>query len=264
MLLVDSHCHLDSLDYQSLHKNVDDVLEKAALRDVKFFLAVATTLPGYHDMRQLVGQRENVVFSCGVHPLNQDELYDAETLRQLSSEEGVVALGETGLDYFYTSETKAQQQDSFRNHIRIGQELNKPVIVHTRDARQDTLTILREEHAMECGGVLHCFTEDRETARNLLDLGFFISFSGIVTFRNAEQLRDAARYVPLDRLLVETDSPYLAPVPHRGKENQPALVRDVAEYIAVLKGVSLDELAEATTRNFATLFHIAPSRLATD
>jgi TatD DNase family protein len=148
------------------------------------------------------------------------------------------------------------QQESFRQHIRIGRDLNKPVIVHTRDAREDTLAILREENAQDCGGVLHCFTEDLPTAKALLDLGFYISFSGIVTFRNAEPLREVARYVPLDRMLVETDSPYLAPVPHRGKENQPAYVRDVAEYLAVLKGVSLENLAQATTANFSRLFHI--------
>ena len=261
MFLVDSHCHLDGLDYQSLHTDVNDALEKAAARDVKFFLAVATTLPGYRSLRDLVGERSDVAFSCGVHPLNQDEAYAVEDLRRMAAEEGVVAMGETGLDYYYTPETKARQQASFRDHIRIGRELNKPVIVHTRDARADTLAILREEKVTDCGGVLHCFTEDRETAGQLLDLGFYISFSGIVTFRNAEQLRDAARYVPLDRLLVETDSPYLAPVPHRGKENQPAYVRDVAEYMAVLKGVSVDELAQQTTENFAKLFHIDPARL---
>ena len=261
MFLVDSHCHLDGLNYETLHKDVDDVLAKAAAREVKFFLAVGTTLPGYRAMREQVGERDNVVFSCGVHPLNQDEEYDPDALRALAAEPGVVALGETGLDYYYTPETKARQQESFRHHIRIGRELNKPVIVHTRDARDDTLALLREEQAVDCGGVLHCFTEDRETAGKLLDLGFYISFSGIVTFRNAEQIREAARYVPLDRILVETDSPYLAPVPHRGKENQPAMVRDVAEYMAVLKGVSVDELAQATTRNFSQLFHIDPSRL---
>lgn len=261
MFLVDSHCHLDGLDYQALHTDVNDALSKAAARDVKFFLAVATTLPGYRTMRELVGERNDVAFSCGVHPLNQDETYDVEDLRRMAAEPGVVAMGETGLDYFYTPETKDRQQESFRHHIRIGRELNKPVIVHTRDARADTLDILREEKVSECGGVLHCFTEDRETAKALLDLGFYISFSGIVTFRNAEQLRDAARYVPLDRMLVETDSPYLAPVPHRGKENQPAYVRDVAEYMAVLKGVSVEQLAQQTTENFATLFHIDPARL---
>jgi len=256
MLLVDSHCHLDSLDYQTLHQNVDDALAKAKARDVGFFLAVATTLPGYRAMTDLIGSRADVAFSCGVHPLNLDDGYDYDELRQLAAAEQVVALGETGLDYFYQKDNWALQQESFRQHIRIGRDLNKPVIVHTRDAREDTLRILREEQAQECGGVLHCFTEDRATAQALLDLGFYISFSGIVTFRNAEQLRDAARYVPLDRMLVETDSPYLAPVPHRGKENQPAYVRDVAEYLAVLKGVSLETLAETTTANFSRLFHL--------
>ncbi|MDF7681097.1 metal-dependent hydrolase [Enterobacteriaceae bacterium ESL0689] len=256
MFLVDSHCHLDSLDYQTLHKDVDDVLAKAAARDVRFLLAVATTLPGYRQMRQLIGQRDNVVFSCGAHPLNLDEEYDPARLHTLAAEEGVVALGETGLDYHYMPETRQRQQDVFRDHIRVGRALNKPAIVHTRDACADTLAILEEEKVMDCGGVLHCFTEDKQAAGKLLDMGFYISFSGIVTFRNAEQLRDAARYVPLDRLLIETDSPYLAPVPHRGKENQPAMVRDVAEYMAVLKGVSTEQLAQQTTANFARLFHI--------
>lgn len=263
MFLVDSHCHLDSLDYQSLHTGVDDMLEKARARDVKFMLAVATTLPGYRAMANMIGERPEVAFSCGVHPLNIDEGYDFEELRTLAADSRVVAMGETGLDYFYQKEEfqLKLQQDSFRHHIRVGRELNKPVIVHTRDARQDTLDILRDEKAGECGGVLHCFTEDKETAQVLLDLGFYISFSGIVTFRNAEQLREAARYVPMDRLLIETDSPYLAPVPHRGKENQPAYVRDVAEYLAVLKGVSLETLAEATTANFSRLFHVDTPRL---
>ncbi|MGC6386503.1 metal-dependent hydrolase [Ewingella sp. S1.OA.A_B6] len=258
MFLVDSHCHLDSLDFNELHSGVDAVVEKARERDVKFMLAVATTLPGYTAMTQLIGDRPDVAFSCGVHPLNIEEGYDFEELRRLATDLKVVAMGETGLDYFYQKEDHQLklQQDSFRHHIHVGRELNKPVIVHTRDACQDTLDILRDEQAGECGGVLHCFTEDVSTAEFLLDLGFYISFSGIVTFRNAEQLREVARYVPLDRLLIETDSPYLAPVPHRGKENQPAYVRDIAEYMAVLKGVSLEQLAEATTANFSRLFHL--------
>jgi TatD DNase family protein len=262
MLLVDSHCHLDGLDYQDLHQNVDDVLAKAKARNVGYVLAVATTLPGYRAMTDLIGSRDDVAFSCGVHPLNLEDGYDYAELRQLAATEQVVALGETGLDYFYQKDNWALQQESFREHIRIGRDLNKPVIVHTRDAREDTLKILQEENVQECGGVLHCFTEDLATAKTLLDLGFYISFSGIVTFRNAEQLRAVARYVPLDRILVETDSPYLAPVPHRGKENQPAYVRDVAEYMAVLKGVALEELATATSENFSRLFHIKLSKLA--
>jgi len=261
MFLVDSHCHLDGLNYETLHKDVDDVLAKAAARDVKFMLAVATTLPGFKAMTTLLGDRPNIAWSCGVHPLNQEEEWDFAELRQLAADPRVIAMGETGLDYYYQQETKARQQASFREHIRVGRELNKPVIVHTRDAREDTLAILREEQVEGFGGVLHCFTEDRETAEKLLDMGFYISFSGIVTFRNAEALRDAARYVPLDRMLVETDSPYLAPVPHRGKENQPAFTRDVAEYMAVLKGVDVETLAQVTTQNFSRLFHVPMSRL---
>lgn len=257
MFLVDSHCHLDCLDYQQQHRNVDDVLAKAAERDVKFILAVATTLPGYLSMTSFIGQRDNVAFSCGIHPLSLDDGGDLSTLRQLASESQVVALGETGLDYHYQPETKAQQQRFFREHIRIGCELNKPVIVHTRDAREDTLAILRDERAERCRGILHCFTEDRDTARQLLEMGFYISFSGILTFRNAEALREVARYVPLDRILVETDSPYLAPIPYRGKENQPAYTREVADFLAVLKGISSETLAEATTHNFAQLLNIS-------
>ncbi|PVZ87968.1 metal-dependent hydrolase [Serratia sp. S1B] len=256
MLLVDSHCHLDSLDFETVHQSVDDALLKAKMQDVGFVLAVATTLPGYQAMVQRIGPRNDVAFTCGVHPLNLDGGYDYAELHNLAAAAQVVALGETGLDYFYQQDNIPLQQESFRQHIRIARQLGKPVIVHTRDAREDTLSILREENAQTCGGVLHCFTEDLPTARALLDLGFYISFSGIVTFRNAEPLREVARYVPLDRLLIETDSPYLAPVPHRGKENQPAYVRDIAEYLAVLKGVSLDKLAEVTTANFLRLFHI--------
>ncbi|NIG62126.1 MAG: metal-dependent hydrolase [Serratia symbiotica] len=254
MLLVDSHCHLNYLDYQNLHQNVDDALAKAKVRDVGYVLSVATTLPGYQAMTQLIGERDDVAFSCGVHPLNLDNGYNYGELRRLAASAQVVALGETGLDYFYHKDNLELQQESFREHINIGRDLNKPLIVHTRDARADTLAILLEENAQDCGGVLHCFTEDRATAEVLLDLSFYISFSGIVTFRNAEKLREVVRYVPLNRILVETDSPYLAPVPHRGKENQPAYVRDVAEYIAVLKGISLENLAEATTNNFSRLF----------
>lgn len=261
MFIVDSHCHLDGLDYEKNHRDLDDVIAKAAARDVKFMLAIATTLPGFHTLKSLVGDRKNIALSCGVHPLNQEEAYDVEEFRRLSADPQVVALGETGLDYHYQPETKAQQQRSFREHIRTGIALNKPIIVHTRDAREDTLAILREGQVERCGGVLHCFTEDQLTAAKLLDMGFYISFSGIVTFRNAEQLREAARYVPLDRMLVETDSPYLAPVPYRGKENQPAYTRDVAEYLAVLKGVDMETLAATTTQNFSMLFHIPMSKL---
>ncbi|CAJ0991563.1 metal-dependent hydrolase [Pantoea sp. Nvir] len=261
MFLVDSHCHIDALNYQKNNLDLDAVIDQAIACDVKFMLAIATTIPGFHALKALVGDRNNIALSVGVHPLNQEEPYDFKEFRRLATDSRVVALGETGIDYHYQQETKAQQQASFREHIRTGIALNKPVIIHTRNAREDTLSILREEQVEICGGVLHCFTEDKRTAAKLLDMGLYVSFSGIITFNNAEQLREAVRYVPLDRILVETDSPYLAPVPYRGKENQPAYTRDIAEYLAVLKCVDIETLAAATTQNFSTLFHIPESRL---
>src|SRR5690606_14761809 len=166
----------------------------------------------------------------------------------------VVAIGETGLDYYYSQDRKAAQQESFRVHLQAAAQLRKPVIVHTRDAREDTLALIREAGDSEVGGVLHCFTESWEMARAALDLNYCISFSGIITFKNAEELREVVRRVPLDRLLVETDSPYLAPVPYRGKKNEPKYVREVAQCVADLKGLPLEELARITTANFDGLF----------
>lgn len=263
MFIVDSHCHLDGLDYETEHQNLDDVVNKAKLRDVGFMLAVSTTLSKFPALKQLTEDFPQIGLSCGVHPLNLDDDWDGDRLLALASDPKVIALGETGLDYFYhkTTELWQIQQSAFRQHLRVACQVNKPVIVHTRDAREDTLRLLAEENVQKCGGVLHCFTEDKDTAKRLLDLGMYISFSGIVTFRNAEQIREAARYIPLERILVETDSPYLAPVPYRGKPNQPAYTRDVAEYLAVVKGVSVEQVAEQTTANFAKLFNVAPDRL---
>ncbi|HGJ5892171.1 MAG TPA: metal-dependent hydrolase [Arsenophonus apicola] len=260
MFLVDSHCHLDCLDYKNKHKDIDDFIAKAAANEVKYILAIATTLPGFISMKKQIGQRDNVAFSCGIHPLDLNKGYDFDELACLASGSEVVALGETGLDYHYQSENAKLQQTAFRQHIRIGCQLNKPVIIHTRAAQQDTLTILKEEQIADCGGVLHCFTEDERMAKALLDLGLYISFSGIMTFRNAEQIRQAARMVPLDRILIETDAPYLAPVPYRGQENQPAYVRNVAQFLAQLKGVDIEEIARATTQNFCDLFHLTIKR----
>lgn len=254
MFLIDSHCHLDSLDFST--KSIKDVLQEATNNDVKHCLSVATTLSGYESMKhQLTPYTDQCSFSCGIHPLNlDDEKYNADRFQNLAQEDNVIALGETGLDYYYQQDNLEQQQENFKEHIRLGRKLNKPIIVHTRNAKQDTLRILKDEHVHS--GVLHCFTEDIETAKQLLDIGFYISFSGIITFKNAEALRDVAKYVPLDRILVETDSPYLAPVPYRGKENQPAYVREVAQYLSALKGVSLEEIAQKTTANFCQLFNL--------
>lgn len=254
MFLVDSHCHLDSLDYSL--KTIDDVLAEAHQRDVKHCLSVATTLTGYQAMREWLTPYLNTVsLSCGLHPLNlDDEIFDLNLFTKLAADQHVVALGETGLDYYYRQDNIKTQQEVFAQHIWLGRQLKKPLIVHTRQARQDTLTMIKAENAYS--GVLHCFTEDIDTARQLLDLGFYISFSGIVTFKNAESLREVARFVPVDRLLIETDSPYLAPVPFRGKENQPANVKQVAEYLAVSKQLPLDLIAEKTTQNFCHLFGV--------
>lgn len=256
MFLVDSHCHLDGLDYQSLHHDLHDVIAKAQQKNVKHCLAVGTTLTRFPALYDMTSAFPSISLSCGIHPLNMEDGGDLNQLEQLASNEKVVALGETGLDYYYQKDNWSTQQRYFIHHIDVAKTLAKPIIVHTRDAQKDTLAILAAERVHDCGGVLHCFTEDKETASKLLDLGMYISFSGIVTFRNAEALREVARYVPLDRILIETDSPYLAPVPYRGKENQPAYVRDVAEYMAVLKRVSLEELAHATTQNFSALFKV--------
>lgn len=254
MFLIDSHCHLDALNYSDLHIDLNDVLAKAEVRGVKHCLAVGTTVDRTLDLIKICASYSTISIAGGIHPLHVDELPNITTLEQLARRSEIVALGETGLDYYYSEHNHSLQQDYFRQHIRIANQVNKPIIVHTRNARKDTLHILAEENAEKCGGVLHCFSEDKQTAFALLDMGFYISFSGIITFKNAQSLREVANYIPLDRLLIETDSPYLAPVPFRGKENQPAYVREVADYLAVLKGVTTDQLADITTQNFIQLF----------
>ncbi|OOF51539.1 metal-dependent hydrolase [Rodentibacter genomosp. 1] len=257
MFIVDSHCHLDALDYENLHKNIADVVEKAYARDVKHLLAIGVTLSRFEKAYETLCQFDNISLACGVHPLDfEEEPYDAARLLRLAQDKKVIAIGEIGLDYYYSIDNKTEQQGIFASQIDIANQLNKPVIIHTRSAGDDTISMLREHHAEKCGGVIHCFTETLDFAKKALDLGFYISCSGIITFKNAEAIREAIRYVPVDRLLVETDSPYLAPVPYRGKENQPAYTREVCEYVATLKGVSMEEFAQITTQNFERLFKI--------
>ncbi|MFU2078630.1 TatD family hydrolase [Avibacterium endocarditidis] len=257
MFIVDSHCHLDALDYENLHQNVADVVQKANQRGVQHLLAVGVTLKRFEQMYDTLKPFSEISLACGVHPLDlDDEPFDAERLLKLAQDDKVIAIGEMGLDYYYSVENKAQQQSVFAAQIGVANALNKPIIVHTRAAREDTIALLKENNAQKCGGVLHCFTENWEMAKQALDLGFYISISGIITFRNAEELREVVRQVPLDRLLVETDSPYLAPVPYRGKQNQPAYTREVCDYVATLKGLSSEEFAQITTQNFERLFKI--------
>ncbi|RUO38388.1 metal-dependent hydrolase [Aliidiomarina shirensis] len=255
-MFVDSHCHLDKLKSTEEH-GIAKVLADARAAQIEHMLCIGVALDDFAQMQKIVGKHGDVSFSCGVHPLYVAKHGFSESeLASLCARSDVVAVGETGLDYFYDKEHIATQRESFARHIEIANEVNKPLIIHTRDARADTIDMLREGHAEKCRGVMHCFTESLDMAEKALDLGFYISISGIVTFASAEELRDVVKHVPLERLLIETDSPWLAPVPHRGKENQPAFVTHVAECVAKLKGVSIEEVAEVTRDNFYSLFNI--------
>ncbi|AKC59963.1 YchF/TatD family DNA exonuclease [Blochmannia endosymbiont of Polyrhachis (Hedomyrma) turneri] len=255
MFFVDSHCHLDQLNYDSLHKDLLDVLNKAKIFHVKLILSVSVTLENFSKMVNFIGYRNDVLFSCGVHPLYLNDDYKVSELFHLSFSKNVIAIGETGLDYHYPHSDKKQQRKVFQDHLDIAHERDKPVIIHSRLARDDTLSILHEKNFSN-GGILHCFSEDKSMAKSLLDLNFYISFSGILTFSNSQNLKLVADYVPMDRILLETDSPYLTPVPYRGIENQPAYIYNIAECLANIKGISLDELAFITTSNFFNLFQI--------
>lgn len=254
LVFIDSHCHLDRLKLEEFDNNLDNVVDAALANNVTTLLCVSVTLKEFPAMAEKTAKYNNVWLTCGAHPLNQDDEIDPEQLRQLATNPRVVAIGETGLDYFYAPETKQVQLDSFRKHVRVANALNKPLIIHTRDAQEDTLAILREEKADNVGGILHCFTESWEMAEQAIAMGFYISFSGIVTFKNASALREVAKKVPADRFLIETDAPYLAPVPHRGKQNQPAYVVEVAKHLASIRGTSVADIAQQSTDNFHRLF----------
>lgn len=254
-MLVDSHCHLDRLDLEPFDGQLSHLLESAAEAGVESMLCVSIDLESYPEMRELVEPYPNVWVSVGVHPNDRDrEEPDVQRLVDLASDPKNVAIGETGLDYFHSQGDLEWQKQRFRTHIRAARVCGKPLIVHTRDAREDTIAILREEQAAEAGGVLHCFTENWEMASQALDLGFYISFSGILTFNSARELREVAKRVPEDRILIETDSPYLAPVPYRGKPNLPHYVGHVADCLAELRGWGREQTESITGENFRWLF----------
>lgn len=257
-MLIDSHCHLDRLDLAAHGGSLDAALDAARARGVGQFLCIGVSADNAAAVKALAERYEDVHCSVGVHPLDLQpgESLALEWLLGELEHPRVVAIGETGLDYHYEPEAAELQQQAFRLHLEAARVTGKPVIVHTREARADTLALLREA-ALPQAGVLHCFTEDWEMARAALDLGFYISLSGIVTFRNADALREVARQVPADRLLVETDSPYLAPIPYRGKPNLPQYVREVAEFLAELRGVEYESFARQTTENYLRLFPLA-------
>lgn len=257
-MLVDSHCHLDMLDLDTFEGRLDGVRAAAHAADVGHMLCVSVNLEDYPAMLALVEDCDDVTVSVGVHPNARDGHEPSiEELVELAAHPKVVAIGETGLDYFRSEGDLDWQRERFRNHIAAARHCGKPLIIHTREAREDTLKIMVEENAAGAGGVMHCFAENWDMAQRAMAMGFYISFSGIVTFKSATELQDVARRVPAERMLVETDCPYLAPVPHRGKPNQPAWTRHTAEFIAELRGESYEAVAAATTANFNTLFGMA-------
>ncbi|GAA5784005.1 TatD family hydrolase [Chitiniphilus shinanonensis] len=254
-MFVDSHCHIN---FPELAERIDELLAAMAENRVTHALCVSVNLPEWPSVMALAEAHDNLFASVGVHPDYEDvEEPTVAGLVELAQRRRVVAIGETGLDYYRLQGDLGWQRERFRVHIRAARQTGLPLIIHTRAASEDTIRILQEEGAAEVGGVMHCFTESWEVAQAAMELGFHISFSGIVTFKKAEELKEVARRVPLERMLIETDSPYLAPVPFRGKTNQPAWVKHVAEHIADLKGVPVAEVAATTTNNFFKLFRRA-------
>jgi len=259
-MIIDSHCHLDRINLDRYENTLSLALDAARDRGIEGFLCISISLENLQNVVDIAQANDNVWASVGVHPLDVDSgVAGVEQLIDFAQQDKVVAIGETGLDYYYSQDSKALQQESFVHHLQAADKSQRPVVVHTRDAKEDTLNLIKSHGNLHSAGVLHCFTEDWDMARRAIDMNYMISISGIVTFKNADALRDVVRNVPLDHLLVETDSPYLAPIPYRGKPNQPKYVREVAEYVAELKGISLEELAEITTRNFFRLFNQANS-----
>lgn len=258
---VDSHCHLDMLDLAEFDNHMDNVIAQAEQNQVTDILSIAVDLEGFPRILETAKKYPKVFASVGLHPCHTPEdSITVEKLSTLADDSNVIAIGETGLDYYMNEGTDplgekfAWQRERFRMHIRAAIQTGKPLIIHTRDAREDTLRILQEENAREIGGIMHCFVEDLATAEKALEMGFYISFSGIVTFKNAKSIQAVAKAVPDDRILIETDAPYLAPVPMRGKKNQPAYVAYIAEYLAELRDTSVEHIAAVTRENYFRLF----------
>ena len=257
-MFVDSHCHLDCIDLASFDNNFDQLVKHSRDSEIEHMLCVSINLKEYPAMLEKVRAYSNISVSAGMHPMaDQSDEFSIEYLTTLATDDKVVAIGETGLDYFYHKGDPTWQQERFRAHIQVANAVDKPVIIHTRDAGKDTIEILQQENAGKCSGVIHCFTETQDFANQAMELGFMISISGIVTFKNADALRKIAKTIPDDHLLIETDSPYLAPIPHRGKQNQPAYVKHVAETLAEIRNTSVEHIAEVSRNNFYRLFKLA-------
>ena len=255
-MFVDSHCHLDRLKLDPYENGLDDAIAAASDAGVSEMLCVAIDLEHIQDVLAISERFENVYASVGVHPNSfEGEAPTRERLLALAEHRKVIAIGETGLDYYYGAETREEQMQRFITHFEVSAETRKPVIVHTRSAKEDTLALIEKHCDQDVAGVLHCFTEDWDMAQRAMEMGFYISLSGIVTFKNAKELQDVARRMPLERLLIETDSPYLAPVPFRGKPNEPKHVAHVAQFIADIREMPLADLASATESNYRDLFN---------
>ena len=255
-MYIDSHCHLNLLADQP--GGIAAMVAEATENNIEHLLCIAIDKDSIEAVRQLAEQYPQLTATVGVHP-NVDEAatLSTEQLIDLANHPKVIAIGETGLDYFRSKGDLTWQRERFSYHIAAAKQTQKPLIIHTREAREDTMTMLEQENARDAGGIIHCFTENWETAKRALDIGFYISLSGIVTFKSARELQDVAKKLPLDRILIETDAPYLAPVPHRGKTNKPAYVKHVAAFLAELRGESEEQIAATTTENFYRLFPTA-------
>lgn len=260
-MLVDSHCHLNHIDLSLFNNDLEQVLKTAAAEGVEHFLCVCVALTDFPQLCDIVKNHSEVSISAGEHPANlplHNTLLNPEDLQCLATHPQCVAIGETGLDYFHIQDPSEQayQRKRFKVHIDVAKQVKKPLIIHTRDAASDTIRLLQQENASEVGGVMHCFSEGWDVAKQALDLGFYISFSGIITFKNAQNLRDVAKKVPLDRLLIETDSPYLAPAPFRGKPNHPGLVKYVALTLSEIHQMPYETIARLTSDNFYRCFNV--------
>lgn len=255
---IDSHCHLNMLDYQALSLNMDEVIVKAKEQGVDTILCIATDLDNSQEVIDIAQRYPNVYATAGVHPSEDVTGFDSDRLVSFFENKKVVAVGETGLDYHYNDSGLDKMRDCFAQQIAVAREVKRPLVIHSRAASDDTKAILKAEGADQVGGVMHCFTESYDLAKYALDLGFYISFSGIITFKNAQNVRDVAKKIPLERILIETDAPYLTPHPWRGKPNQPAYVIKVAEMLAEVKDISLIKVAQATTSNFFNCFMSQP------
>lgn len=254
-MFIDSHCHLDRIDLKPYNNDFATFVQDARAKQIEHMLCIAIDLESYPDMLALIAPYPEISLSVGVHPnVTESREPSVDELLQLATHEKVIAIGETGLDYFRSEGDLAWQHQRFKNHIQVAKTLNKPLIIHTREAGHDSLDVLKAEGAEQVGGIIHCFTEDWAYAKKALDLNFYISFSGIVTFKNAQAIQEVAQKIPADRFLIETDSPYLAPVPYRGKPNYPTYVRHVAEQIAELRNSSVEDIAELSRDNFYRLF----------